>query len=106
MEWLAEDERERVRRMSREWARVTNFQTNERPGERQGVTSHEQRRGISTQTQNGRNGRDADRQREMILELLVRSEQERQREIASILEHRTVSEFAHRSCLQVRFMQC
>ncbi|KAJ6773058.1 E3 UBIQUITIN-PROTEIN LIGASE XBOS34-RELATED [Salix koriyanagi] len=39
--------------------------------------------------------------RQAILDLLVRIERERQRELEGLLEHRAVSDFAHRNRIQV-----
>ncbi|CAM6095448.1 unnamed protein product [Calypogeia fissa] len=115
VEWLAEGERERVRQMAREWVQVSNYETRPTgPSQRQAVHPPNTVRQSQTQqtgqeastlgeairTQHGRMGWDDPQQRELILELLMRSEQERQRELAGISEHRTVSAFAHRSRLQ------
>jgi hypothetical protein len=41
------------------------------------------------------------RGRQAILDLLVRIERERHRELEGLLEHRAVSDFAHRNRIQV-----
>ncbi|KAG6549327.1 hypothetical protein Mapa_009044 [Marchantia paleacea] len=110
-EWLREDERERVREMAREWVRVSNFESRDASPQRQDTPSsspprpapvHQARVDSSSpgDTVPDQRSLDAERQRRMILELLMRSEQERQRELEGLSEHRTVSEFAHRNRLQ------
>ncbi|KAE8683237.1 hypothetical protein F3Y22_tig00111213pilonHSYRG00547 [Hibiscus syriacus] len=80
-EWLGETERERVR-IVREWVQTTSQQRDE------GQPEHV-RRDLRRL-----------RGRQAVIDLLVRIERERQRELQGLLEHRAVSDFAHRSRIQ------
>ncbi|KAJ8759091.1 hypothetical protein K2173_004097 [Erythroxylum novogranatense] len=109
-EWLGETERERVR-IVREWVQMTSQQRGARGGQRedQGV-------GLDQQVDRTRDGSVADhdegqpehirrdlrrlRGRQALIDLLVRIERERQRELQGLLEHRAVSDFAHRNRIQ------
>ncbi|XP_059298635.1 uncharacterized protein LOC132051519 [Lycium ferocissimum] len=109
-EWLGETERERVR-IVREWVQMTSQQRGARGGRRE-----EQSNGLSAQVDRVRDGSVVDheegqpehvrrdmlrlRGRQALLDLLVRIERERQRELQGLLEHRAVSDFAHRSRIQ------
>lgn len=110
-EWLGETERERVR-IVREWVQMTSQQRGARGSRRE-----DQVTGPDAQADRGHNGLVADhdegqpehirrdilrlRGRQAIIDLLVRIERERQRELQSLLEHRAVSDFAHRNRIQV-----
>ncbi|XP_006364444.1 uncharacterized protein [Solanum tuberosum] len=109
-EWLGETERERVR-IVREWVQMTSQQRGPRGGRRE-----EQSNGLSVQADRVRDESVVEheegqpehvhrdmlrlRGRQALLDLLVRSEGERQRELQRLLEHRAVSDFAHRSRIQ------
>ncbi|XP_016500861.1 uncharacterized protein LOC107819276 isoform X2 [Nicotiana tabacum] len=109
-EWLGETERERVR-IVREWVQMTSQQRGARGGQRE-----EQSTGLSSQVDRVREGSVVDhedaqpehirrdmlrlRGRQALLDLLVRIERERQRELQGLLEHRAVSDFAHRNRIQ------
>ncbi|KAH9768626.1 RING-type domain-containing protein [Citrus sinensis] len=109
-EWLGETERERVR-IVREWVQMTSQQRGARAGRRE-----DQAAGLGAQGEQVREGSVADhdegqpehvrrdmrrlRGRQAILDLLVRIERERQRELQGLLEHRAVSDFAHRNRIQ------
>ncbi|XP_009762683.1 uncharacterized protein [Nicotiana sylvestris] len=109
-EWLGETERERVR-IVREWVQMTSQQRGARGGRRE-----EQSSGLSAQVDRVRDGSAVDheegqpehvrrdmlrlRGRQALLDLLVRIERERQGELQGLLEHRAVSDFAHRSRIQ------
>ncbi|PSS05053.1 E3 ubiquitin-protein like [Actinidia chinensis var. chinensis] len=109
-EWLGETERERVR-IAREWVQMTSQQRGSRGGRRD-----EQVAGPSPQVDQVREGLTAEhdegqpehvrrdmlrlRGRQALIDLLVRVERERQRELQGLLEHRAVSEFAHRNRIQ------
>ncbi|XAR52308.1 Ubiquitin--protein ligase [Bertholletia excelsa] len=109
-EWLGETERERVR-LVREWVQMTSQQRGTRGGRRD-----EQVAGLSPQVDQVRQGVPVDhdegqpehvrrdmlrlRGRQALLDLLMRIESERQRELQGLLEHRAVSEFAHRNRIQ------
>ncbi|KAE8670656.1 kinetochore protein nuf2-like [Hibiscus syriacus] len=80
-EWLGETERERVR-IVREWVQTTSQQRDE------GQPEHV-RRDLRRL-----------RGRQAVIDLLVRIERERQRELQGLLEHRAVSDFAHRNRIQ------
>lgn len=110
-EWLGETERERVR-IVREWVQMTSQQRGARAGRRE-----DQAAGLGAQGEQVHEGSVADhdegqpehvrrdmrrlRGRQAILDLLVRIERERQRELQGLLEHRAVSDFAHRNRIQV-----
>ncbi|EEF28302.1 conserved hypothetical protein [Ricinus communis] len=110
-EWLGETERERVR-IVREWVQMASQQRGGRGGRRE-----DQAAGPDAQADRVvRDGSVADhdegqpehirrdmlrlRGRQAILDLLVRIERERQRELQGLLEHRAVSDFAHRNRIQ------
>ncbi|GFQ04040.1 protein neuralized [Phtheirospermum japonicum] len=110
-EWLGETERERVR-IVREWMQMTSQQRGSRGGRR-----GERENGAGTpQVDHAREGSAADQEesqpehvrrdmlrlrgRQALIDLLVRIERERQRELEGLLEHRAVSDFAHRNRIQ------
>ncbi|XP_031118734.1 golgin subfamily A member 6-like protein 22 isoform X2 [Ipomoea triloba] len=109
-EWLGETERERVR-IVREWVQMTSQQRGSRGGRRE-----EQHNGVGAQVDRVREGSVIDheegqpehirrdmlrlRGRQALIDLLVRIERERQRELQGLLEHRAVSDFAHRNRIQ------
>ncbi|KAE7997113.1 hypothetical protein FH972_001773 [Carpinus fangiana] len=109
-EWLGETERERVR-IVREWVQMTSQQRGARGSRRE-----DQPTGLGSQADRVRDGLVADhdegqpehirrdmlrlRGRQALLDLLVRIERERQRELQGLLEHRAVSDFAHRNRIQ------
>ncbi|XP_073143178.1 uncharacterized protein [Henckelia pumila] len=109
-EWLGETERERVR-VVREWMQTSSQQ-------RGSTVGHvgDQDNGMGSQADPSSEGSAADqdegqsehirrdmlrfRGRQALLDLLVRIERERQRELQGLLEHRAVSSFAHRNRIQ------
>lgn len=109
-EWLGETERERVR-IVREWVQMNSQQRGARGSQRE-----EQSTGLSSQGDRVREGSVVDheeaqpehirrdmlrlRGRQALLDLLMRIERERQRELQGLLEHRAVSDFAHRNRIQ------
>ncbi|KAK9158712.1 hypothetical protein Scep_005286 [Stephania cephalantha] len=109
-EWLGENERERVR-LVREWVQMTSQQRGARSSRRE-----EQAAGLVSQINRVRDGLAVDpdegqpehirrdmlrlRGRQALLDLLVRIERERQRELQGLLEYRAVSDFAHRNRIQ------
>ncbi|XP_022746716.1 uncharacterized protein LOC111296594 isoform X2 [Durio zibethinus] len=109
-EWLGETERERVR-IVREWVQMTSQQRGVRGG-----GEEDQAATIGVQVDQVREGSGADhdegqpdhirrdllrlRGRQAVIDLLVRIERERQRELQGLLEHRAVSDFAHRNRIQ------
>ncbi|KAL2622575.1 hypothetical protein R1flu_002780 [Riccia fluitans] len=109
-EWLREDERERVREMTREWVRVSNVESRDASPQRQFTPSSSppgqslspqvRRANGSSSVAGDQHAEDSERQERRNLELLLRSEQERRRELEGLSEHRSVSEFAHRRQLQ------
>lgn len=110
-EWLGETERERVR-IAREWMQMACQQRGSRGARRDEPdsrsVSHVDRvdEGSVTDHEEGQPGhirRDMLRLRgrQALLDLLVRIERERQRELQGLLEHRAVSDFAHRNRIQV-----
>jgi hypothetical protein len=110
-EWLGETERERVR-IVREWVQMTSQQRGARGSRREDPPT-----GLGSQADRVPDGLVADhdegqpehirrdmlrlRGRQALLDLLVRIERERQRELQGLLEHRAVSDFAHRNRIQV-----
>lgn len=112
-EWLGETERERVR-IVREWVQMTSQQRGARASRRE-----EQVSGVGAQDAHTREGSVGDQEegqpeqirrdmlrlrgRQALIDLLVRVERERQRELQGLLEHRAVSDFAHRNRIQVGF---
>eukprot|EP00253_Pinus_taeda_P001937 PITA_01937 len=115
-----EIEHERVRELSQEWTRMTgqqrdasgntpqNFQRHEiQPGlvHRQARQREAVQGGIPAEPEENRQvyvNRNALRLRgrQAILDLLMRVERERQRELERLLEHRAVSDFSHRNRIQ------
>ncbi|KAG2723397.1 hypothetical protein I3760_02G169200 [Carya illinoinensis] len=109
-EWLGETERERVRNV-REWVQMTSQQRGARGSRRE-----DQSGGLSSQVDQVRDRVAVDhdegqpdnirrdllrlRGRQALLDLLMRIERERQRELQGLLEHRAVSDFAHRNRIQ------
>ncbi|KAM1048914.1 hypothetical protein ACFX2C_028076 [Malus domestica] len=109
-EWLGETERERVR-IVREWVQMASQQRGARGGHRDDqvasggaqidrahdgtVTDHEE-----GQADHIRRDMRRLRGRQALIDLLVRIERERQRELECLVEHRAVSDFAHRNRIQ------
>ncbi|XP_058076617.1 uncharacterized protein LOC131225171 [Magnolia sinica] len=110
-EWLGETERERVR-LVREWVQMTSQQRDARANRRQeqalgpGVEVDQVRDGLvhaeqdEGQPEHIRRDMLRLRGRQALIDLLVRIERERQRELQGLLEHRAVSDFAHRNRIQ------
>ncbi|KAI3817602.1 hypothetical protein L1987_11398 [Smallanthus sonchifolius] len=106
-EWLGETERERVR-IVREWVQMTSQQRGSRGSHReeQGVPVHDQSHDRTSvdldegQPEHIRRDMLRLRGRQALLDLLVRAERERQRELQGLTEHRAVSDFAHRNRIQ------
>ncbi|KAM0023226.1 putative transcription factor C2H2 family [Helianthus debilis subsp. tardiflorus] len=89
-EWLGETERERVR-IVREWVQMTSQQRGTRGGReqnREGQPEHIRRDMLRL------------RGRQALIDLLMRVERERQRELQGLTEYRAVSDFAHRNRIQ------
>jgi len=108
-EWLGETERERVR-LVREWVQMASQQRGTRGGRREdqltGLGAREQARDGLVDHEEGqpehvRRDMLRLRGRQALIDLLVRIERERQRELQGLLEHRAVSDFAHRNRIQV-----
>ncbi|XP_047319951.1 uncharacterized protein LOC124923981 isoform X2 [Impatiens glandulifera] len=104
-EWLGETERERVR-IVREWVQMTSQERGSR-GNRRGEeqVSGPPREGMIVDhdeghPENARRDRLRLRGRQAVVDLLVRIEGERQRELQGLSEYRAVSEFAHRNRIQ------
>ncbi|KAH9621402.1 hypothetical protein KSS87_014798 [Heliosperma pusillum] len=116
-EWLGETERERVR-LVREWVHMAS-QQRVRGGQREDQISardaqhdpaHTELIADNPATQPEHISRDMLRLRgrqallqgrQALIDLLVRIEHERQRELQGLMEHRAVSDFAHRNRIQV-----
>lgn len=108
-EWLGETERERVR-IVREWVQMTSQQRGSRGSRRDAQVSESSQvdrvRDVVADHDEGqpehvRRDRLRLRGRQALVDLLVRIERERQRELQGLLEHRAVSDFAHRNRIQV-----
>ncbi|KAJ9553656.1 hypothetical protein OSB04_017701 [Centaurea solstitialis] len=107
-EWLGETERERVR-IVREWVQMTSQQRGARGGHRgeeQGAAVRDQNHDRTAaehdegQPEHIRRDMLRLRGRQALLDLLVRVERERQRELEGLTEYRAVSDFAHRNRIQ------
>lgn len=113
--WLDENERERVRELAREWVRVSNEQRvvmQDRGGRQrpQRINRAEQARerglpapveSLNANAVHGLSRRERRfLNRQVILDMLMRVENDRQRELQLLVEHRAVSDFAHRHRLQ------
>ncbi|ESQ49012.1 hypothetical protein EUTSA_v100201310mg, partial [Eutrema salsugineum] len=117
-EWLGDTERERVR-IIREWMQMTSQQRGARASRRedqQSLSSQDDRIHESPQVQRVREGLAVEneegrrehtrrdlrrlRGRQALVDLLMRTGRERQRELQGLLEHRAVSDFAHRNRIQ------
>lgn len=101
-EWLGETERERVR-LVREWVHMAS-QQRARGGRREDPHA-----GLGTEVDQVHDGvvrRDMlrFRGRQALIDLLMRIERERQRELQGLSEYRAVSDFAHRNRIQVSFL--
>ncbi|CAH8379786.1 unnamed protein product [Eruca vesicaria subsp. sativa] len=122
-EWLGDTERERVR-IIREWMQTTSQQ---RGGARTSTTPREDQVSVAPEVDRSVTSAQVDdrvrvglaanheegqqphhvrrdlrrlRGRQALLDLLTRAERERQRELQGLLEHRAVSDFAHRNRIQ------
>ncbi|KAK4775111.1 hypothetical protein SAY86_010046 [Trapa natans] len=100
-ELLGETERERVR-IVREWMQTTSQQQRgPRNGQRDNQSNQVDRVNRNeTQPEHIRRDMLRLRGRQALVDLLVRVERERRRELQSLLEHRAVSDFAHRNRIQ------
>ncbi|XVE75467.1 hypothetical protein DITRI_Ditri12bG0095900 [Diplodiscus trichospermus] len=109
-EWLGETERERVR-IVREWMQMTSQQRGVRGGRRedQAATAGAQVDRVREGSVSGHDEGQPEhirrdllrlRGRQAVIDLLVRIERERQRELQGLLQHRAVSDFAHRNRIQ------
>ncbi|KAL2943169.1 Methyl-CpG-binding domain protein 5 [Bienertia sinuspersici] len=110
-EWLGETERERVR-VVREWVHMASQQR------ARGGTREDQRVGLDSQVDQSQGDVSSEevqpeyirrdmlrlRGRQALIDLLMRIEGERQRELQGLLQHRAVSDFAHRNRIQVCFL--
>lgn len=101
-EWLGETERERVR-LVREWVQIASQRREARASRReeQRQQAERERERDEHQPEHVRRERLRLRGRQAVIDLLVRIERERQRELEVLLEHRPVSAFAHRNRIQV-----
>ncbi|TYJ36540.1 hypothetical protein E1A91_A05G313400v1 [Gossypium mustelinum] len=109
-EWLGETERERVR-IVREWVQMSSQQRGVHWGHRedQAVISGAQVDRVPDDSVNDQDEGQPEhiqrdllrlRGRQAVIDLLVRTERERQRELQGLLEHCAVSDFAHRNRIQ------
>ncbi|KAI7749850.1 hypothetical protein M8C21_027515, partial [Ambrosia artemisiifolia] len=95
-EWLGESERERVR-IVREWVQMTSQQRGTRREQNRERTGGQHGEG---QPEHIRSDVLRLRGRQAIIDLLMRVERERQRELQGLTEYRAVSDFAHRNRIQ------
>ncbi|KAK7278617.1 hypothetical protein RJT34_23650 [Clitoria ternatea] len=107
-EWLGEPERERVR-IVREWVQMTSQQRGSRGSRRDAQGSEgvqaDRTLGVVADADEGqpehvRRDMLRFRGRQALVDLLVRIGRERQGELQGLLEHRAVSDFAHRNRIQ------
>ncbi|CAL0334005.1 unnamed protein product [Lupinus luteus] len=110
-EWLGQTEQERVRTI-REWVQMSSQQSDGSSGDNREEQSAEIDTQIERvrdgfvlsqsegQTQHTRRGIRKLRGRQVMLDMLKKSERERQREIQVLLDHRPVSNFPHRNRIQ------
>ncbi|CAN1172090.1 Protein neuralized [Linum perenne] len=102
-EWLGETERERVR-LVREWVQMTSQQRGTRGGRRESQVTGDRERSVADPDEGQPEHLRRDilrlRGRQAVIDLLVRIERERQHELQGLLEHRAVSDFAHRNRIQ------
>ncbi|PWA42365.1 RING/U-box superfamily protein [Artemisia annua] len=105
-QWLGETERERVR-IVREWVQMTSQQRGSRGSHREeGAAVRDQNHDQSGvehdegQPEHIRRDMLRLRGRQALLDLLMRVERERQRELQGLTEYRAVSDFAHRNRIQ------
>ncbi|KAJ0244212.1 RING/U-box superfamily protein [Hirschfeldia incana] len=116
-EWLGDTERERVR-IIREWMQMTSQQRGGGGGGGRASRREDQQRSLGSQddrtheraqaaVENEEGRREHTRRdlrrlrgRQALVDLLMRVERERQRELQGLLEHRAVSDFAHRNRIQ------
>lgn len=115
-----EIEHERVRELSQEWTRMTGQQRDASGNTQQHFQRHEIQPGLVHRQARQREAVQGEipaepeenrqayvnrnalrlRGRQAILDLLMRVERERQRELERLLEHRAVSDFSHRNRIQ------
>ncbi|XP_073103063.1 uncharacterized protein [Elaeis guineensis] len=103
-EWLGENERERVR-LVREWVQMASQQRDARASRR---VERERERGRDGSVTDHEEGQPEHVRRDLLrlrgrqarLELVMRMARERQRELQSLSDLRTVSDFAHRNRIQ------
>ncbi|XP_071706319.1 uncharacterized protein [Rutidosis leptorrhynchoides] len=100
-EWLGETERERVR-IVREWVQMTSQQRGPRGDVREQSQERNggQRDEGQPESEHVRRDMLRLRGRQALLDLLMRVERERQRELQGLTEYRAVSDFAHRNRIQ------
>ncbi|XP_045814919.1 uncharacterized protein LOC123908338 [Trifolium pratense] len=107
-EWLGETERERVR-IVREWVQMTSQHRGSRGSRRDAQVSESAQADRTRDMAADHDERQPEhvrrdmlrlRGRQALVDLLVRVERERQRELQGLLEHRAVSDFAHRNRIQ------
>ncbi|KAI4384066.1 hypothetical protein MLD38_009835 [Melastoma candidum] len=109
-EWLGERERERVR-IIREWVQMTSQQRGFQGTQREDQVAGQGEQGSPVHEASDVNRDEGQAEhirrnmrrlhgRQAIVDLLVRIGRERQRELEGLLEHRAVSDFAHRNRIQ------
>ncbi|XP_045829717.1 uncharacterized protein LOC123921282 [Trifolium pratense] len=110
-EWLGETEQERVR-VIREWVQMSSQQRSvstaenmEQPCAEIGTQIERVRDGLVVNHSEGQNehirrGMRKLRGKQVMLDMLMKAERERQREIQELLDHQAVSRFPHRNRIQ------
>ncbi|MCH90227.1 hypothetical protein A2U01_0011138, partial [Trifolium medium] len=110
-EWLGETEQERVR-VIREWVQMSSQQRSvstaentEQPCAEIGTQIERVRDGLVVNRSEGQNehirrGMRKLRGKQVMLDMLMKAERERQREIQELLDHQAVSRFPHRNRIQ------
>lgn len=106
--WLGQNERERVRRLVRTWMETSSQRSTYPQGPDVGrvtgdMTAERNEVREIGDTEFGRQRQEAS---EMVVEVLMRIERERQRELERLTELRSVSDFSQRNRLQVQCLKC
>lgn len=102
--WLGQNERERVRHLVRAWVE-TSSQGVQRPDVGREAGGPVAERSEAREIGDVEFGRHEEEASEMVLEVLMRIDRERQRELERLTELRTVSDFSQRNRLQVYGLQ-
>lgn len=101
--WLGQNERERVRHLVRAWVETSSQRSSgaQRPDVDDVSVGPAAERSEAREIADVELGRQRQEASEMVVEVLMRIERERQRELERLTELRTVSDFSQRNRLQV-----